>query len=43
MSARVAQGVYGVTALHNAAQYGQLELARLLLASDADVHAKVSI
>ena len=42
MWARGAQGEYGQTALHRAAEGGQLEVARLLLASGADVNAKVS-
>ena len=33
----------GMTALHVAANQGRLEVARLLLASGADVNAKVSI
>ena len=54
VSARVAQNEYGWTALHcaayydqtamhNAAQNGRLEVARLLLESGADVNAKVSV
>ena len=38
--ARGAQGEYGQTALHRAAEGGQLEVARLLLASGADRAAK---
>ena len=43
MSARVAQDENGYTALHDSSCNGQLEVARLLLASGADVNAKVSI
>ena len=42
MSARVAQDLYGMAALHMAARNGQLEVARLLLESGADVNAKVT-
>ena len=45
--ARGAQGEYGnvngLTALHCAAREGQLEVARLLLESGADVHDKVTV
>ena len=43
MSAPAAQGGGSQTALHDAAMDGQLEVARLLIASGADVNAKVTI